>query len=65
VVPGETVSVDRPDILIVEGLNVLLPNRLQKTGKPIPFVSDFLISLFILTRMRLILSVGMSIVSCD
>jgi len=41
VVPGETVSVDRPDILIVEGLNVLLPNRLQKTGKPIPFVSDF------------------------
>ena len=41
VVPGESVSVDRPDILIVEGLNVLLPNRLQKTGKPIPFVSDF------------------------
>ncbi len=41
VVPGETISVDRPDILIVEGLNVLLPNRLQKTGKPIPFVSDF------------------------
>ncbi len=41
VVPGETVSVDRPDILIVEGLNVLLPNRLQKLGKPIPFVSDF------------------------
>lgn len=41
VVPGESVSVDRPDILIVEGLNVLLPNRLQKLGKPIPFVSDF------------------------
>ena len=41
VVPDETISVDRPDILIVEGLNVLLPNRLQKTGKPIPFVSDF------------------------
>lgn len=41
VVPGETVSVDRPDILIVEGLNVLLPNRLQRLGKPIPFVSDF------------------------
>ena len=41
VVPGETIAVDRPDILIVEGLNVLLPNRLQKTGKPIPFVSDF------------------------
>jgi type I pantothenate kinase len=40
VVPGETVSVDRPDILIVEGLNVLLPNR-PKDGKTIPFVSDF------------------------
>lgn len=41
VVAGESISVDRPDILIVEGLNVLLPNRLQKMGKPIPFVSDF------------------------
>lgn len=38
VVAGETVMVDRPDILIVEGLNVLLPN---KPGKDIPFVSDF------------------------
>ena len=38
VVPGEQVVVDRPDILIVEGLNVLLPNR---PGKEIPFVSDF------------------------
>jgi len=41
VVPGETVLVDRPDILIVEGLNVLLPNRLSRDGKDIPFVSDF------------------------
>ena len=38
VVPGQTVTVYRPDILIVEGLNVLLPNKL---GKEIPFVSDF------------------------
>lgn len=38
VVPGQEVVVDRPDILIVEGLNVLLPNR---PGKDIPFVSDF------------------------
>ncbi len=30
VVPGETIVVDRPDILIVEGLNVLLPNRLSR-----------------------------------
>jgi type I pantothenate kinase len=41
VVPGETIVVDRPDILIVEGLNVLLPNRLSRDGKEIPFVSDF------------------------
>jgi type I pantothenate kinase len=41
VVPGEIVVVDRPDILIVEGLNVLLPNRLSREGKEIPFVSDF------------------------
>ena len=41
VIPGETVTVDRPDILIVEGLNVLLPNRLSREGKEIPFVSDF------------------------
>lgn len=41
VVPGETVTVDRPDILIVEGLNVLQPARLPKDGTAIPFVSDF------------------------
>lgn len=41
VVPNEYVTVDRPDILIVEGLNVLLPNRLPRDGKSIPFVSDF------------------------
>ena len=41
VVPGETVSVDRPDILIVEGLNVLLPSRMPRDGKAVPFVSDF------------------------
>ena len=41
VVPGETLVVDRPDILIVEGLNVLLPNRLSREGREIPFVSDF------------------------
>ena len=41
VVPGETVTVDRPDILIVEGLNVLMPNRLTPDGREVPFVSDF------------------------
>jgi type I pantothenate kinase len=41
VVPDEYVSIDRPDILIVEGVNVLLPNRLPRDGKETPFVSDF------------------------
>jgi type I pantothenate kinase len=41
VVPDEHVVVDRPDILIVEGLNVLQTGRLPKDGKAIPFVSDF------------------------
>ncbi|WP_413991329.1 type I pantothenate kinase [Labrys okinawensis] len=41
VVPGEIVTVDLPDILIVEGLNVLQPARLPRDGKAIPFVSDF------------------------
>jgi type I pantothenate kinase len=41
IVPGEHIVIDRPDILIVEGLNVLLPNRLSRGDKEIPFVSDF------------------------
>ncbi|QBR71470.1 type I pantothenate kinase [Beijerinckiaceae bacterium] len=41
VVPGESIIVDRPDILIVEGLNVLLPQRAARDGRAIPFVSDF------------------------
>jgi len=41
VVPGEETVIDRPDILIVEGLNVLQPARMPKDGEAIPFVSDF------------------------
>jgi type I pantothenate kinase len=41
VVPGEYVTVDRPDILIFEGFNVLQPGRLAKDGRAIAFVSDF------------------------
>lgn len=41
VLPDETVKVDRPDILIVEGLNVLQTGRPPKDGKAIPYVSDF------------------------
>ena len=41
VMPNQWVEVDRPDILIVEGLNVLQTGRLPKDGSAIPFVSDF------------------------
>jgi len=41
IVEGESQIVDRPDILIVEGVNVLLAPRRAKEGKEIPFVSDF------------------------
>src|SRR5450432_1373919 len=41
VMPNETIEIDRPEILIVEGLNVLQTGRLPKEGKAIPFVSDF------------------------
>src|SRR5438552_1313816 len=41
VMPNHWVEVDRPDILIVEGLNVLQAGRLPKRGEAIPFVSDF------------------------
>lgn len=41
VVPGESIEVDQPDILIVEGLNVLQTGRPPKDGKAIPYVSDF------------------------
>jgi type I pantothenate kinase len=41
VLDGEGVTVDRPDILIFEGLNVLQPGRLAKDGRAIAFVSDF------------------------
>ena len=41
VMPNEWLEIDRPDILIVEGLNVLQAGRGPKDGKAIPFVSDF------------------------
>jgi type I pantothenate kinase len=42
VVPGGEVTIDRPDILIVEGLNILQPGELPRDGKPILFASDFI-----------------------
>ncbi len=41
VIPNQWIEIDRPDILIIEGLNVLQAGRLPKDGKAIPFVSDF------------------------
>jgi len=41
IMPDEFVTVDRPDILIVEGLNVLQPGRAPKDGRATAFVSDF------------------------
>ncbi|HYW59396.1 MAG TPA: type I pantothenate kinase [Xanthobacteraceae bacterium] len=41
VMPNHWIEIDRPDILIVEGLNVLQAGRLPKDGEAIPFVSDF------------------------
>jgi type I pantothenate kinase len=41
VVPNHWLEIDRPDILVVEGLNVLQTGRLPRDGKAIPFVSDF------------------------
>ncbi len=42
VVEGSEVVIERPDILIVEGLNILQPGELPSDGKPIVFASDFL-----------------------
>jgi len=41
VLPDQTLVIERPDIVIVEGLNVLQPAKLPKDGEAIPFVSDF------------------------
>src|SRR3954447_26513445 len=41
VMPNQWVEIDRPDILIVEGLNVLQTGRPPRDGKAVPYVSDF------------------------
>jgi type I pantothenate kinase len=41
VVPGQTVTFSQPDILIVEGINVLQTGRPPRDGRGIPNVSDF------------------------
>jgi type I pantothenate kinase len=41
VMPNHWIEIERPDILIVEGLNVLQTGRPPRGGKAIPYVSDF------------------------
>jgi type I pantothenate kinase len=41
VLPAEWIVIDRPDILIVEGVNVLQAGRAPRDGKAVPFVSDY------------------------
>ena len=41
IVDGEHIAVESPDILIVEGLNVLQPARVEADGRPGLAVSDF------------------------
>ena len=41
VLPDQKLVIERPDIVIVEGLNVLQPAKLPKDGEAIPYVSDF------------------------
>jgi type I pantothenate kinase len=42
IVPGATVEIKRPDILLVEGLNLLQPARTRADGRTSLAVSDFL-----------------------
>jgi type I pantothenate kinase len=41
VLPGEFAAIDRPDILIFEGINVLQTRDLPRDGRAVPVVSDF------------------------
>src|SRR5450432_913903 len=41
IIPNQWTEIDRPDILIVEGVNVLQTGRLPRDGKAVPVVSDF------------------------
>ena len=41
IVPNEYLAVDQPDVLIVEGLNVLQTRALDPVNPPKVFVSDF------------------------
>src|SRR3990170_4177528 len=42
VLPGQSLLIEQPDILIIEGLNILQTADMPKDGGTIPFVSDFI-----------------------
>jgi type I pantothenate kinase len=42
ILPGQVVSIEQPDILIIEGLNILQAAEMPAGGGAIPFVSDFI-----------------------
>jgi type I pantothenate kinase len=41
IISNQWIEIERPDILIVEGVNVLQTGRLPRDGKAVPMVSDF------------------------
>jgi type I pantothenate kinase len=57
VIPNQWVEIDRPEILIVEGLNVLQTGLPPRGGKVIPYVSDFFdFSIYLDADERVLLS---------
>ena len=42
VIEGEWAVIDQPDILLVEGLNILQPGAAQSSSEPMLFASDFI-----------------------
>src|ERR1700675_1083032 len=57
VIPNQWIEIDRPEILIVEGLNVLQAGRLPRAGKAVPFVSAFFdFSLYLAAEEEVVLS---------
>ncbi|WP_343062339.1 type I pantothenate kinase [Hyphomicrobium methylovorum] len=42
ILSGQKLLIEQPDILIIEGLNILQPAEMPKGGGTIPFVSDFI-----------------------
>ncbi|WP_068084820.1 type I pantothenate kinase [Polycladidibacter stylochi] len=55
VMPGQYISINQPDILIIEGVNVLQTSQKIREAKEVPFVSDFFdFSIFIDAKQSVI-----------